>query len=169
VAEVATRAEYSRYDTVLSIQSDEPFFSADAARGALARVRLGDPIGTASAPLTACGLTDPNRVKVVVNGAGHALRFARVTPASAAWGCDVRVMHHIGIYAFRPFVLKQWMKWDPPAEEISEGLEQLRALHHGVTIGVATVADAAPVAVDTEHDLQLAEAYLESQGERVGR
>lgn len=169
VAEVATRAKYSRYDTVLSIQSDEPFFPMEAAHGALERVRLGDPIGTAAAPLSASDLTDVNRVKVVVNGEGRALRFARVTPASGAWGCDVQVMHHIGMYAFRRDVLMHWMRWDPPEGEISEGLEQLRALHHDVMIGVATVADAAPVAVDTEHDLQLAEAYLESQGERVGR
>ncbi len=169
VCEVATRAEYAAYDTVLSVQGDEPFFPLEAARGALERVRGGDPIGTAAAPLGARDLTDPNRVKVVVDGAGRALRFARVTPASGAWQCEVQVMHHIGIYAFKRSVLQQWMKWDRPAEEISEGLEQLRPLERGVVIGVAAVGSTAPIAVDTKHDLDLAEAYVDSRGERVGR
>lgn len=169
VAEVATHDRCSDYDAFLSIQSDEPFFPARAALGALERLQLGDAVGTAAAPLSAKDLTDPNRVKVVVDGTGHALRFARVTPASGAWGCDVRIMHHIGIYAFTRLVLKQWMRWRPSAEERTEGLEQLRALEHGVPIGVAMVGEAAPVAVDTAHDLQMAEAYVESLSERVGR
>jgi 3-deoxy-manno-octulosonate cytidylyltransferase (CMP-KDO synthetase) len=169
VAEVANRRENGAFEMVLSIQGDEPFFPVEGARGAVERVLAGDPIGTAAGPLLPDDLADSNRVKVVIDEGGKALRFSRRMPASGAWGCGVSVLHHIGIYAFRKPVLRQWMKWKPAPAELAERLEQLRPLHYGVAIGVSNIGEAAPVAVDTAGDLERAEAHFESLIQGAGR
>jgi 3-deoxy-manno-octulosonate cytidylyltransferase (CMP-KDO synthetase) len=53
--------------------------------------------------------------------------------------------------------LQQWVSWPPHALELVERLEQLRPLAHGVSIGVADVADVAG-GIDTEEDLVRANA-----------
>src|SRR3954466_8344546 len=67
VAEVAGRAEFAGFDTVVNIQGDEPFLSREALAGALGRVEQGDEIGTAAAPLSPELSGDPSRVKVVAD------------------------------------------------------------------------------------------------------
>jgi len=156
------------WEIVVNVQGDEPFFPLEAALGAVERVRSGDPIGTAAAPLAPSDLMDPNRVKVVVDETGRALRFSRVLPASGAWACQVEVLHHIGIYAYERRALEGWVKLRPAEQELSEGLEQLRPLAHDIPIGVARLAVPAPRGVDTEEDLVLAERYAETLSQRVG-
>lgn len=53
VAEVASQAEFSRFDVVVNVQGDEPFLPHAAIDGAVARVLAGDDIGTAAVPLLA--------------------------------------------------------------------------------------------------------------------
>jgi CMP-2-keto-3-deoxyoctulosonic acid synthetase len=66
-------------------------------------------------------------------------------------------------------VLKQWLKWDPAPDENAEGLEQLRPLHYGLSIGVARLDGRVAPAVDTEQDLAQAEAYMDTTIQRVGQ
>jgi 3-deoxy-manno-octulosonate cytidylyltransferase (CMP-KDO synthetase) len=47
----------------------------------------------------------------------------------------------------------------PSSAELAEKLEQLRALHLGLTIGVARLTDPALPGVDTADDLRRAEAH----------
>ena len=168
VAAVAALPQFAGSGIVLNVQGDEPFFPLEAALGAVERVRSGDPIGTAAAPLAQSDLMDPNRVKVVVDETGRALRFSRVLPASGAWACQVEVLHHIGIYAYERRALERWVKLRPDEQELSEGLEQLRPLAHDIPIGVARMEVPAPRGVDTEEDLVLAERYAETLSQRVG-
>ena len=77
VAEVAERAEFAGFDTIVNIQGDEPFLSREALAGALSRVEQGDEIGTAAAPLDRALASDPSRVKVVTDARGRALYFSR--------------------------------------------------------------------------------------------
>ncbi len=168
VAAVAALPQFAECGIVLNVQGDEPFFPLGAAVGAVERVRCGDPIGTAAAPLEQSDLMDPNRVKVVVDGTGRALRFSRVLPASGAWTCEVEVLHHIGIYAYERRALERWVKLSPDEQELAEGLEQLRPLAHDIPIGVARLETPAPRGVDTEEDLVVAERYAETMSQRVG-
>ena len=169
VAAAASLPQFAEFPVVLNIQGDQPFFPAEGALGAVERVEQGDPIGTVGSPLTSADLADVHRVKVVVDRDGRALRFSRVLPASLAWNCDVDILHHIGIYAYRMRVLKQWLKWNPAPYEDEEGLEQLRPLHYGLSIGVARLDGRVPPAVDTEQDLAQAEAYMDTIVHRVGQ
>lgn len=157
VAEVVTRPEYEGADVVLNLQGDEPFLPREAAVGAVERVRAGDDVGTVAQPLEQAAWRNPHRVKVEVDGRGHARRFFR-TPVVPACSRREPTFQHVGVYAYRPDTLRRWVALAPGEEERAEALEQLRPLAHGFTIGVAILAGSVPHGIDTEDDLRLAEA-----------
>lgn len=159
VAEVARLAAYREADVILNVQGDEPFVPEEAVRGALDRVRRGDPIGTAAAPLAAERAGDPNRVKVRLDGNGHAVVFSRAAVHSGLPG-DAEYLQHVGVYACTRAALLSWVESPPVPEEITQRLEQLRPLARGTRIGVAVLKAGAASGVDTEEDLRNAEACL---------
>jgi 3-deoxy-manno-octulosonate cytidylyltransferase (CMP-KDO synthetase) len=169
VAEVAARSEYSWADRLLNVQGDEPFFPLAGVAGAIAELDRGRSIGTVGGLLTSRAAVSADRVKVVVDGVGRALRFSRSLPASAAWGCEVTVLEHVGLYAYTRGALVRWVAAEPVPEEHVEALEQLRPLALGLSIGVARIEGQPPPAVDTLEDLSRAERFLDSQHVRVGR
>lgn len=161
VAEVAGRPEFARYDVFLNVQGDEPFVSREALAGALREVEQGTDIGTAAAPLDPAVADDPNRVKVVTDVRGRALYFSRsVIPHQR----DAResispYWQHVGVYAYTRDALGRWATLAPAPAERSEQLEQLRALYHGMTIGVAHLEHPVFPGIDTAEDLRRAEAH----------
>jgi 3-deoxy-manno-octulosonate cytidylyltransferase (CMP-KDO synthetase) len=162
VAEVADRAEFAGFDTIVNIQGDEPFLSRDALAGALARVEQGDDVGTAAVPLDPALADDPSRVKVVTDARGRALYFSRaVIPhrRELTDPGDGLYWQHLGIYAYTRGALIRWVSLPACAAEQAERLEQLRALHHGLTIGVARLDEPALPGIDTADDLRRAEAH----------
>jgi 3-deoxy-manno-octulosonate cytidylyltransferase (CMP-KDO synthetase) len=161
VAAVARRPEFSGFDAVVNIQGDEPFLSREALSGALRRVEQGDEIGTAAAPLEPSQAREASRVKVVMDVQGRALYFSRAAiPYGGAGDQDGRqYWQHLGIYAFSPPALERWVTLSPAPLEQLERLEQLRALYHGMTIGVARLDQAVPPGIDTAEDLRRAEAH----------
>ena len=88
-------------------------------------------------------------------GLGRALYFTRATAPSGPGP----VYHHIGIYAYQRTALERFATLQPSPLERRERLEQLRALEHGMTIGVARV-DTVPLGVDTPEQLDEARRIL---------
>jgi 3-deoxy-manno-octulosonate cytidylyltransferase (CMP-KDO synthetase) len=162
VAEVARRPEFAAFDVIVNIQGDEPFIPREAVAGALARVEHGDDVGTAAAPLQLALASDPSRVKVVTDADGRALYFSRaVIPhrRESSDSSDGLYWQHLGIYAYTPAALGRWVSLPPCPAEQAERLEQLRALHYGLTIGVARLEEPVLPGVDTTDDLRQAEAH----------
>ncbi len=165
VAEVAARPEFAGYDAVVNVQGDEPFLAREALAGSIEQVAQGHDIGTAAAPLEAGLAGDPSRVKVVTDAAGRALYFSRsVIPhrRESTDSSDGLYWQHLGIYAYSREALRRWTGLEPAAAELAERLEQLRALHHGLTIGVARLAEPVEPGVDTLDDLRRAEAHWQA-------
>jgi 3-deoxy-manno-octulosonate cytidylyltransferase (CMP-KDO synthetase) len=69
---------------------------------------------------------------------------------------------HLGLYAYSREALRRWARLEPSPAELAERLEQLRALHHGLTIGVARLAEPVEPGVDTPDDLRRAEAHWQA-------
>ena len=108
-------------------------------------------------------LRNPNVCKVVTDARGMALYFSRAPipwPREAfAGGGDAlpdggEWLRHIGIYAYRTDFLQRFVGWPPAPQETLEQLEQLRALHHGIDIHVASCCEQVPPGVDTQQDLE---------------
>ncbi|MEM9223204.1 MAG: manno-octulosonate cytidylyltransferase [Pseudomonadota bacterium] len=49
------------------------------------------------------------------------------------------IFHHVGLYAYRPRALGQYLSWAEGILETREGLEQLRFLEHGASIACVEV------------------------------
>ncbi len=161
VAEVAGRAEYAGFEVIVNLQGDEPFLPREAMAGALARIEGGDDVGTAAAPLDPALAADPARVKVVTDADGRALYFSRAAIPHRREPddpLDGLYWQHLGIYAYTRGALERWVRWTPSLTEQAERLEQLRALHYGLAIGVARLSEPALRGVDTPDDLRWAEA-----------
>ncbi|MBU3665155.1 MAG: 3-deoxy-manno-octulosonate cytidylyltransferase [Chthoniobacterales bacterium] len=161
LAEVARKLKSS--PVILNVQGDEPDISPSTI-DRLARALQADPalgMVTAANPVTdPADVHNPNVVKVVTDLSGRALYFSRsVIPHDRDGRGGVRYLRHQGIYGYRRKVLLDFVKWKPTPLEKAEKLEQLRALEHGVPIGVIVVRHGS-VGVDAPDDVAKAERAL---------
>jgi 3-deoxy-manno-octulosonate cytidylyltransferase (CMP-KDO synthetase) len=98
----------------------------------------------------------------VFDQSGRALYFSRSTIPHNGSASASNCYRHIGIYGYRVSVLKQFIDWPPSELELSEKLEQLRALHNGVAIHVAVSQEKIPPGVDTQRDLELVRVFIQA-------
>jgi len=147
---------------VINVQADEPGLTPDVL-GALVAAFDDPAVGIASlmTRATADELLDPDTVKVVCAGRGDALYFSRSPiPFGRDRAAQLAVARvHLGVYGFRAEALQRFAAAEPVPLEAAEGLEQLRALHHGWPIRMVEVAWRG-VGVDTAADLARARALL---------
>jgi 3-deoxy-manno-octulosonate cytidylyltransferase (CMP-KDO synthetase) len=106
-------------------------------------------------------LQDPNVVKVALTldgkgPIGRALYFSR-SPVPSGVGPHY---HHIGLYGFKRDSLDHFASLPENELEVSEKLEQLRALANGMRIDVKVVKTDTPFGVDTPADLEKARELL---------
>jgi 3-deoxy-manno-octulosonate cytidylyltransferase (CMP-KDO synthetase) len=144
-------------DIVVNVQGDEPLIDPRSIDEAVAA--FSDPgvlIATLCRRITdGAELKDPNVVKIAIDRGGFALYFSRapipyVRDPRGGWPPMYR---HIGLYAYRRSALMVLATLEPTPLERAEGLEQLRALEHGIRIKtVETSYDS--IGVDTPADLE---------------
>jgi 3-deoxy-manno-octulosonate cytidylyltransferase (CMP-KDO synthetase) len=171
VAEVAARKEFDSADIVVNLQGDEPLMEAAHVEAAVREVRTGRQVGTCATPvLDAADFLDPGTVKVVRRSDGTALYFSRAPipfrrdgAMDDAFLSERPALRHLGVYAYGREALFEWVGLPPSPLELTERLEQLRALEAGMSIGVAVV-DGAEGGVDTEADARRIEHRMRELG-----
>ena len=67
---------------------------------------------------------------------------------------------HLGIYSYRAGFIKKFVNWDQTKNEVSENLEQLRALDNNITIGAIKALSINPIGIDTKEDLIKAKSMI---------
>ena len=157
-------------DVVVNVQGDEPLI-----QGALLD-RLAEPFGndrdlamaTLGKPLTIEALAANTTAKIVVNHRDEALYFSRFpipySRVDAKQDAQLAgALKHIGIYAYRKDFLERFCAQKPVAIEVSESLEQLRALYLGARIKVVRVEHES-WGVDTPEDVQKIEKIMRGEG-----
>ncbi|MCA8963043.1 MAG: 3-deoxy-manno-octulosonate cytidylyltransferase [Planctomycetes bacterium] len=157
---------------VVNVQGDEPEIDPAHVDALFEMLETAEPSTGRSAVVATLatprrdseGFADPNRVKVVTDGAGFALYFSR-SGIPFPRGDSVPWLCHVGIYGFRPGALHRFSRTPPTPLERTEKLEQLRFLELGLSIRVGTVGRAAP-GIDTFEDYRafLARCRSESAG-----
>lgn len=166
LAEVARKI---KAQWVINVQGDLPFIKPQTITRTLRALQRDRsiPMGTARVPIfDQEELSNPNVVKVVTDAAGFAMYFSR-SPIPyerggrrEKWkGREVLGYRHLGIYVYRREFLLKFTRLQPVSLELTEGLEQLRALVHGFRIRVLDVEEDL-VEVDTPEDLKKAEEYF---------
>jgi 3-deoxy-manno-octulosonate cytidylyltransferase (CMP-KDO synthetase) len=167
IQEVASARQWSADTIVVNVQGDEPLIPPRAINQVADNLSRHHKAGIATLCETIkeqSEINNPNAVKVVFDKQSYALYFSRAAIPYASPDADEHpseLYHrHVGIYAYRVQVLNDFVNWSPAALEITERLEQLRALAEGVKIHVAVSADSMPAGIDTVEDLEKVRQHL---------
>jgi len=167
IAEVA-RGLSDDIDVIVNVQGDEPEIEPSTIDALIERMKSSPTcdMATVVTPLSKkVSPNDPNVVKCVVGVTGRAIYFSRcpvpfqrdpTAPDNQSY------FHHLGLYAYHRLFLLKFADWKPTPLELTEKLEQLRALEHGATIEVVKVAHA-NTGIDTaEQYAEFVRRYKES-------
>ncbi|MBP2680279.1 MAG: 3-deoxy-D-manno-octulosonate cytidylyltransferase [Candidatus Krumholzibacteriota bacterium] len=171
---VAEAARGLHCDPIVNLQGDEPIFPVGLV-SRMVDVAMRSPavdIVTACHPIEDEEEMDNlNAVKVVMDGEGRALYFSRSpvphrAPHARPHGAESdgegkapRGYRHIGIYVFRRTALFRFTALPRTPLEVSEGLEQLRALEHGMCVQVVKSSEPT-VGVDVPGDVKKVEKAM---------
>ena len=152
----------SSYDLIVNVQGDKPMFNAEDLQK-LVEFHKDSAFDIATMVHRSESLEEfknPNRVKVAwEKSTGQCFYFSRAgipfnrTSEAKEW------FQHVGVYSYRPMSLKKYVEAKPSEYEKREGLEQLRALSVGMSIG-ATEIDHELIGVDTPEDKLRVEGVL---------
>ncbi len=163
LAEVAARIDS---DIIVNVQGDEPLIEPDMIDEAIEPLTGDSSIMMSTLKSRIKTLHDflsPNVVKVVTDWEGYALYFSRspLPNFRDKWN-DLKdekfssgkllCYKHVGLYVYRREFLLQFSQMSPTYLELSEKLEQLRALENGYRIKVVETSYDS-IGVDTPADL----------------
>ena len=161
IAETIT--DEDQFSHVINIQGDEPLINTELI-DRIATTLIDNPsipMITAALPMeNHLDLANPNIVKTVISVDGKALYFSRsVIPYQDSESPATTCYRHKGIYGYtREFLLK-FVRWQPSPLELTEKLEQLRALENGISIHVIITDDDSP-GVDTPEQAAIVEQLV---------
>jgi len=170
IAEVADLLDWDDAQVVVNLQGDEPSMPADLINqcAALLDDATADIATLASPFRSIADFESPNCVKVIRDVNNHAIYFSRATIPYSRENEQRELamdsaLHHHGIYAYRCGVLRRFVSAEPSPLEVSEQLEQLRALSLGMSIVVGVPSVRPGTGVDTQDDLCRAAEDLAKQ------
>lgn len=140
---------------VVNLQGDEPLIkpeSIDAVAKNVKEDKLAD-ISTLIRKITPEEAENPNLVKCVVDNLGFAMYFSRSKIPFERNVGKSDFYGHLGIYGYKRDAIIRMTELPQSSCEMSESLEQLRALQNGMKIKTSVV-DFIPVGIDTIEDLE---------------
>ncbi|MCL2064882.1 MAG: 3-deoxy-manno-octulosonate cytidylyltransferase [Candidatus Cloacimonetes bacterium] len=162
-------------DLIINVQGDEPFISKKPLH-LLINTFKNENIHIASMMTffdNEDDLINPNFVKVVCDKNFDALYFSRAIIPYSVTGFQINnsqvspisnqnapYYRHIGVYAYRPQMLKTFVALPQSNLEKIEKLEQLRLLENGYKIRMV-LTDYKGIGIDTVDDLERAEKILQ--------
>ena len=152
---------------VINLQGDEPFMPAkviDQLASQLSQHAVAKLSTACERLVNQDDWNNPDIVKVVANANNEALYFSRSLIPYMRDQSHTHVYKHLGIYAYTVKYIKEFASMPACALELTEKLEQLRALWFGHTITLYEVTQPTGIGVDTPEDLEQARLiYKESQ------
>ncbi|WP_370978738.1 3-deoxy-manno-octulosonate cytidylyltransferase [Agaribacterium sp. ZY112] len=181
LAEVVSKLGLADDEIVVNVQGDEPLIPPAVIDQVAANLAANGKAScaTISEAIKDAGLyLNPNAVKVVSDQQGLALYFSRApmpwnrdvlaegveaTQALQAFLAEQPAYKHVGIYAYRVKLLKDFVQWPQSPLEHIEKLEQLRILHQGHRIHVAEACEDVPGGIDTQADLEAVRLLLQGE------
>lgn len=153
----AARAAAADADLIINVQGDEPFLNTQAVDSLVEEANTGVYADVFSLyhRISPEAAADPQKVKVVVDRAGHAICFSRSPIPYAA----PEYLKHIGVYLWRKNALEIFNFLEPSPLEKIERLEQMRAVENGMKIRMRESSSDSP-GIDTPEDLEEARRML---------
>lgn len=140
---------------VINLQGDEPLIDTND----IQNLNIKTINNNSDMATLACNIDDDkifeneNIVKVITNkkidknNTSKAIKFLRKIKNHD----KKNIYHHIGIYIYKPSILKKFVQLQQTKGEKKERLEQLRALQNNIEIDVV-FANSKPIGLDTKKD-----------------
>ena len=154
VMEAASLLQVPEDAVVVNIQGDEPLLEpAMLTELVLPFVGPDVHVTTLARNIDPKEAESPDLVKVVFAENGKALYFSRSSIPYPRDGKGDAYYGHIGLYALRMRILRQFVVLNPSRLETIERLEQLRLLENGIPIHVV-VTDHRSISVDRPDDIK---------------
>lgn len=154
IQEVVDR--HPEFSYIVNLQGDEPLITPESI-DAIIRIVRDDENADISTLIRVLSdkkdIENPNLVKCVVDNNGYALYFSRSKIPFERNEGHATFYGHLGIYGYKREALKKMTSLPQGSLELSESLEQLRALQNGMKIKTSVV-DFTPVGIDTAEDLE---------------
>lgn len=157
-------------DVVINVQGDEPFLKTEPLKQLIEVFKndLNKEISLASLKIRLKNkeeVENPNNVKVITDLQNFAMYFSRsIIPFPRETSVEHFYYKHIGVYAFRKEALLKFANLEMTPLEISEKIEAIRYLEHGMKIKMIET-DFIGVGIDVPEDLEKAREILNG---RVG-
>lgn len=153
IKEVADR--HPEFEYIINLQGDEPMIKEENIEAVIDGVKNPNAdISTLIRPIKEKDEVDnPNLVKCVIDNNGFALYFSRSKIPFERNENPAPFYGHIGIYGYTKEALTKMTTSPRTSLEVSESLEQLRALQMGMKIKTSIVNDK-PVGIDTIEDFE---------------
>ncbi len=161
VLEAAELLNVPENAVVINIQGDEPTLDPDLLTELIRPFISSDvQVATPARKINIAEAKNPDRVKLVFSKNGRALYFSRaLIPYHHSEQKD-GFYGHIGLYAFRMNILRQFVEFGPSDLEITEKLEQLRLLENNIPVHVV-ITQYQSVGVDRPEDLEIVSRIIE--------
>lgn len=143
-------------EIAVNVQGDEPLItpeSIDKAINALLSDKTADISTLVREIEDEEEILNPNVVKVVFDNNQNALYFSRSPIPYHRNEKIAKTYAHIGLYAYKKDSLLKMTTLPQSSLELSESLEQLRALQNGMKIKTQIV-DYNPIGIDTPEDVE---------------
>ena len=140
---------------IVNLQGDEPLIKHESIDEVAKNVKedANADISTLIRKITPEEAENPNLVKCVVDINGFAMYFSRSKIPFERNEGKSDFYGHLGIYGYKREALLKMTELPQSSYEMSESLEQLRALQNGMKIKTSVV-DFIPVGIDTAEDLE---------------
>ncbi len=161
--EVVNLMGWSDHEIVVNVQGDEPLINPSLINQVAEYLDHHKDVFVSTACHSISDYNDfinPNNVKVVLDKNSQALYFSRAPIPFPRDEFTQKMIgkegfyKHIGIYAYRAKLLKNYKDIAQTKLEDIEKLEQLRILYAGYKIGVVASVDNPMIGVDTPEDLE---------------
>lgn len=154
IAEVAKRHPEIAY--IINLQGDEPLIedsNIELVRKGVVEDETADISTLVREIKDSDELNNPNLVKCIFDVNNFAMYFSRAKIPYERNEGKSKFYGHLGIYGYKREALFKMTSLPQTSYEMSESLEQLRALQNGMKIKVAVV-DNVPVGIDTLEDFK---------------
>lgn len=155
---IAEAAADMDMDIIVNVQGDTPFVKREPLQKLLQQfddssVQVASMMQVMSSPED---ISNPNKVKVVVDDKMNSLYFSRSVIPYAREAKHAAVYYeHIGVYAYRRQMLLNFTQWPVTPLESAEKIECLRYLENGIQLRMVEV-DYMGIGIDTPEDLEKA-------------
>ena len=163
IFECYEKLDLKNIDYIINLQGDEPSIDINDLRH-LNKLIEGNKteIGTLAAEIyDQSKIKNENIVKVITDSKITNENFTfEVDFKRKVKNLNYNTYHHIGVYAYKPEILKKLIKFKQTNNEIKNRLEQLRAIENKIKINVA-LAKFSSIGIDTMDDYLALKKLLE--------